>query len=510
MKIIKLDIVNVKCFKSLSLIPSRSVNIFCGSNNSWKTTILQSLLTFQKTWIIDYSKITIWRDCFNIKTHYVSENEYEKQKFSDSWSIILSWWNPTRCTVSNSQHPQAVSLSHSQNFFHFVEEEPNNVFYPFLSKRKVMGYDNNVGDKATYKVTGTFQFLTAKVTNLSNASIPQHKDFIYACKSILWFEVWHKASSNWQETVEFITGFDAISLGDMWEWVSNILGLICDLCLAENKIFLIEELENDLHPKALKKLLSFIEEKSTNNQFFISTHSHIVLKQLWALKKSKVFWVYKNDEPETDFPRLKLSHVKEIIDKSQRRQLLEELGYEFFDYGLWEAWLILEESSAQVIMEYLIDWFVPNLKTRLKVYSAGGFNSIKKKLKGMLDLFVYLHLSQVYENKAWVCIDDWEEEKAAIDKMKHYYVINGDWDDSRFHQLSQHDFEKYYPERFSDAITSAIRESDDQKKRVLKKALIEEVRGFIESDPENAKKEFGQSAWEVIEFLEWIDAELNT
>ena len=41
----------------------------------------------------------------------------------------------------------------------------------------------------------------------------------------------------------------------MGEGVANIVGLLVDLCLAENKLFLIEEPENDIHPKALKGLL---------------------------------------------------------------------------------------------------------------------------------------------------------------------------------------------------------------------------------------------------------------
>ena len=51
----------------------------------------------------------------------------------------------------------------------------------------------------------------------------------------------------------------------MGEGVTNILGLITDLCVAENNIFLIEEPENDIHPKALKALLDLIASKADAN-----------------------------------------------------------------------------------------------------------------------------------------------------------------------------------------------------------------------------------------------------
>jgi hypothetical protein len=57
----------------------------------------------------------------------------------------------------------------------------------------------------------------------------------------------------------------------MGEGIPHLLGLINDLCLAENKLFLIEEPENDIHPKALKRLLDLIIQKSQSNQFVIST-----------------------------------------------------------------------------------------------------------------------------------------------------------------------------------------------------------------------------------------------
>lgn len=86
--------------------------------------------------------------------------------------------------------------------------------------------------------------------------------------------------------------------------------------------------------------------------------------------------------------------------------MLEELGYEAFDFGQWKAWLILEESSAEVIIrEFLIPTFVHKLINKLKTYSARSLSEIELKFKDFNNLFVFVHLEQIYKNKAWVIVD---------------------------------------------------------------------------------------------------------
>ncbi|MCH8024248.1 MAG: hypothetical protein IIB43_06015, partial [Candidatus Marinimicrobia bacterium] len=124
---------------------------------------------------------------------------------------------------------------------------------------------------------------------------------------------------------------------------------------------------NDIHPKALKGLLSLIAEKYETNQFIVTTHSHIVTKYLGSNPNSKVFEVKVSFEN-----RIPSSEIEEVAsDVEARRSLLESLGYELIDVDMWESWLILEESSAEkIIREYLIPWFVPKLVGKLRTFSA--------------------------------------------------------------------------------------------------------------------------------------------
>ncbi len=100
---------------------------------------------------------------------------------------------------------------------------------------------------------------------------------------------------------------------------------------------MVEELENDIHPRALKKLLNLIREKSLNNQFVISSHSHIVLKYLGIMPDSKIFYIEDTCDYNTE--RILSSKITEIENKPELRiELLEKLGYDFQDFELHVRW----------------------------------------------------------------------------------------------------------------------------------------------------------------------------
>ena len=115
----------------------------------------------------------------------------------------------------------------------------------------------------------------------------------------------------------------------MGEGIANLVGLIVDLCVAENKIFIIEEPENDVHPEALKSLLELIISKSENNQFIISTHSNIVTRYLGSIKDSKLFKIALDFSNQYEPPISEISVIPHNI--KDRMTVLEELVYEFND-----------------------------------------------------------------------------------------------------------------------------------------------------------------------------------
>ena len=323
-----------------------------------------------------------------------------------------------------------------------------------------------------------------------------------AFRYILDFVITAVDTQGGKQAALVVDNMSTIPLGAMGEGVTHILGFIATLAVAEEKVFLIEELENDLHPQALKGLLNLIAEKSLTNQFIITTHSNIVLKQLGAVDNSKVFHV---DSGLVD--NLPTSSVMEVLPASEaRREILQELGYELYDIDLWEAWLFLEESSAErIIRDYLIPWFASNLMAKLRTFSADGLSKVEPKFTDFNNLFVFLHLEPTYKNKVWVVVDEGEEEKKVIDDFKEKY---SSWESDRFRQFTEHDFESYYPTRFVVAVAEALSQTGKKAKRKKKKELLDDVLDWIEANKEEARAEFESSAAEVIVILKEIETSL--
>ena len=206
-----------------------------------------------------------------------------------------------------------------------------------------------------------------------------------------------------------------------------------------------------------------------------------------------------------------VSKISEVSNNpEERRKILEDLGYDFFDFDLWKGWLFLEESSAEfIIREYLLTWFFPSLKYKLRTYSAGGFTNVEPRFKDFKNLFTFLHLEPAYKNRVWVKIDGGNEEENLISKMKNTFVKEGSWNESNFSQFEQHDFEKYYPLQFQEDVIRILSIESKLKKKEGKENLLKEVKNWINENEDLAKKEFEESANEVIKFLKKIEGELN-
>jgi AAA15 family ATPase/GTPase len=503
MKITAIEIENVRGFQKVPKTDfSDSINIFIGPNNAGKSTILNSIFLLQRI-VLGNNDITIGQTKGKIELYYKGEHQPQIPINNDLNRFVFR--------LENSQRQYGLSGGGEVgNVPTIMENEPNNLIYPYLSKRKVTGYNETISGTSVNSVSGNFHNLYSKIDRLVTPQFqPGNKQYIEACNNILGFEVSTLAIGNGKQAVYYVHNQEHIPLTAMGEGVANVLGLITDLCVAEERIFLIEEPENDIHPKALKALLQLIIEKSETNQFFISTHSNIVMKYLGGVAESKVFNV-TNELRDSTRKNLFVSEIKEISkNPEERRRVLEDLGYDFFDFDLWKGWLFLEESSAEVIIrDYLIDWFVKPLKNKIKTFSACGTSSIITKFEDFDKLFIFLHLEPTYKNKVWVLIDSGEEEAKIITKMKDKYAKAG-WNESNFSQLSEHNFENYYPSDFKPKVEEIAQITDKQRRRQLKKELLEKVKLWIANDENTAKEKFKESAKEVIDQLKQIDKELN-
>ncbi|MFH1852975.1 MAG: AAA family ATPase [Candidatus Neomarinimicrobiota bacterium] len=256
MKVTGIELINVRGFKHLERTElSTTINVFVGPNNSGKSTIINSIYILQNPNVLQKRDITIGEQNGEIRL-YVKGNYPPVMKLDSHSQYILKMLTGGNLQINRGQ------LGNS-SLGQIPPKEPENLIYPYLSKRKVASFNDAINDSVANSITGNFSNLFAKIDRLVTPEFqPANSEYLKACDDILSFRISSIASSNGKQAVYFIRNNENITLSAMGDGVVNILGLITDLCVAENKIFLIEEPENDIHPKALKLLLDLIIEKS--------------------------------------------------------------------------------------------------------------------------------------------------------------------------------------------------------------------------------------------------------
>jgi predicted ATP-dependent endonuclease of OLD family len=510
MKISRLVISDIKSVERLDPIElSPSISVLLGPNNSGKSVLLNSLLDLQYD-IVNSSMIRFGKQGATIRRIITDiDTESERELFGLGRQPIneTEYITEFRGRENTKNRVRMQPGNPSRNAVNIIPaNEPLNFIYPFLSKRKVTGYDQAVAQGKAEQVATTLKHLVSRVNRISNPNHPLFSDFSELCNDIIGFPLSTIVSPNGQQIGSYVNSTRGIVLEEMGEGVPNLLAMIVDLCMAENKLFIIEELENDIHPRALKRLLTLIIKKSETNQFVVSTHSNIVAKYLGSVSGSKLFRVEMTMQD-----RIPTTTVQEVgNDPVQRREVLEELGYEMTDYDLWDGWLILEESSAErIINDILIPVFTPELIGKIRTISAGGVENVVPKFVDFERLFLFTHLSPQYKNKAWVVVDNGDLGQKVVSSLKEDYGQAG-WNNDRFVVLTENNIEKYYPKVFEEDVKKVLAMPHGKEKQQAKKELLEKVLSWTTENHEDAKKEFSATAKELLDLLASIKGKIIT
>lgn len=401
-----------------------------------------------------------------------------------------------------NMHARLVNGSQSQDGdFQLPDAEPDYVIVPFLSRRKVGAYSEDVRDQQTRAISPDFSNLAAKLLRLSNRTYFAHNDYYEACQSILGFVVTSIASDNGQRPGLHLPSGDTLPIDQMGEGVPNIVSLLASLVTSKDKIFLIEEPENDLHPKALKALLDLIVTSAKHNQFVVSTHSNIVVRHLCSAPSSKLFRIAVRDGTNP------IESTIRVVPPTPQDRLaaLQELGYSLSDVELWDGWLIFEESSAErIVRDYLIRWFAPRL-SRLRTFAANGVNRVEPLLDDFQRLVVFAHLEPIYKSRTWVRLDGDSAGIEVAAKLRNRFK---DWPDDRIQVLNTDQFELTYPAYFSSQVAETLAMPNGDDKRAAKQALLKSVISWLDEDEERGKSALERSAASLIEDLQKIDKTL--
>ncbi|GHN02564.1 hypothetical protein WSM22_40530 [Cytophagales bacterium WSM2-2] len=536
-----IELFNIKSYPSLKLDLSENINILVGANNSGKSSIIRSVLNLQYpaftsadirsqendakifTTVTDVDSADN-RAFYNPRFHSQFENA---KGYHILWHLGIVQKSPKEDYLYVNSAHKVKELPHKRvkitdkkgkevdlkDFRRFPDQEDEAGFiYPFLSKRKSEYFDQNISKEQTYKIQEGLRNLPAKIQKISNPSHPKFDEFLRLCEDILGFRIGvlpaGQQGANGIEVGSFVTNNEVIPLKLMGDGVMNIVAFIATLLIEDRKLFLVEELENDIHPSALKKLLDLIVSKSSDNQFIISTHSHIVLRYLGVLPKTKIFYVqWATKLIGNSKAYVPTSTVKEI-DKSPeaRMEILSLLGYEFHDFDLYESYLLLEESSAEtVIAQFIIPNIVPELINKIKTIAARGVDDLKVRAVDFGRLFVFVHTNPIYKKRAWIVADGDDAGKATIDSLRKAF---SSWPSEHFVNFSKGNFEYYYPDRFQEKV-NAVLKLKGSKRAEGKRKLLLDVMEWSLKNREVAINEFNVSATEVISILRKISRTLK-
>lgn len=501
MRVRTLALQNIRSFVKADLVFSPSINVIIGLNNMGKSTLLLPLLSLQDGLpSLEIGDVRLGAQTARVD---ITLEDSDPALFQNA---------PTHLVFRYDKQGQGLSLTMDDGHNYVPinkakNKEPANFIYPFLSGRKVLRTLNqNVNSSLTEAVPADFSNLNPKIDRVSNPGfVPAYDFFVKACDNVLGFRVTSGHTEQGKRAVYVVRNTESIPLTSMGDGVMNILGLVADLAVADRRLFVIEELENDIHPGALKGLCDLILERAENNQFVVTTHSNIVLKRLGTHPGAKIF------EVACSFvERLPESDVCPVPESPESRlELLAKLGYELSDDELWEGWLFLEESSAEkIIREYLIPWFAPVLCGRLRTFSCQSISQVANKVAAFDEIFKFVHLQPVYKNRVWVVVDGGRAEGEELATLAAPYLSKG-WRKEQFQQFERHDFEDYYPEPFRSELSPIRAMADRRKKQDAKRHLLAKVEEWIASDSEAAKQLFKKSAEEIIGILREIERLLS-
>ncbi|HML07815.1 MAG TPA: AAA family ATPase [Xanthobacteraceae bacterium] len=500
MKIRSFRIGGIRCFRDTGRIElSPSCNILIGLNNVGKSTLLKGILGFQG---FPFGDDEVRADSPS------SFYEITIEPLGPEWATVnhrpanvssgpIKFLKAMRGTLPPGTGELTQQIRPAYDVFQSTR--PFNAILPFLAKRKAPEFTHDVKSTTQAQITGTYANLYSRIDLVATAGHPRHERFQQALKDIVGLPVTTKSSPQGKQAGIYVDKNSFVPLDRMGDGVTEMVALIVELCLEENKIFVLEEPETNLHPNGLRALLSMVRESAQQNQFIISTHSNIVIRELASEESTKLFRVSRTDDHY-----LSPSSV-ELVPRTPNAHsaILRELGYVFADLGLHEGWLFLEESSAETILnEILVPSFAPSLRGRLRTFSAGGATNVEVTIAEFQRLVTFVHLQPVYRGRIWVRTDGDEVGRATVARLRQVF---GYLDDITCATFTKPAFELYYPQPFAERAKRVLSIVTKPERRAEKEQLLMDVVEWSRKEGADALNAWQASASEPIELLRTIE-----
>lgn len=282
-----LQIENFKWYKDSWIInfsiPSQENNkigltIIVWPNNSWKTTILDSILKLKNNSRIEDSQI--YNNELDVIIKFTTSNWITNiLKNIDKWSMLNLEWD---LSINN------FSLVSSRRQW-------NHKFS--IWNMEMSSYETNslssVENK--YQIDSYFWQLLSSI----NRDTEKKKSLTNFLKKLIpWFYSW-TIKTREQDYIEYQTkNWISHEASLLWDWVISLFKIGVHIVYDTNTILYLDEPELSLHPETQKLLSKEIIKLSKTRQIIINTHSPYfvnleeVKKWLEIIRTNKVNWEY--------------------------------------------------------------------------------------------------------------------------------------------------------------------------------------------------------------------------
>jgi predicted ATPase len=502
-RVSNIRIQNLKSVGDSEKLELGPITLLVGRNNNGKSVVIRGLHAMQAGGQLSADQVRYGHQNTVVRVALAEVNPRHWNQGSDGpagdGTLTINF------TRAGSFSLELAAPFHNGSIGQIPAAEPSYFIIPYLSSRKVMLYEEQIDAGRSAEIRANLSNLAPKVDRLMDIHHPRHADFQNLVRQVIGLPLTAIASPGGKQVGMWINEVDWIRLQQMGDGVAQMLGLITQICLARGRLFLIEEIENDIHPEGLKALLRVVEKRSAENQFVISTHSNIVLRYLGS-PDSTVIYEITNEIVEQNRNFVPTSTIARVgNDVFQRSRLLASLGYEFSDFDLYDGWLILEEASAErIVRDHLVRWFAPKL-SRVRTVASQGTSDVGRTFEGLHKMVLFTHLQERYRDRTLVLVDGDQSGKDAVARLQDDYT---GWPAESFRHLSETDFELYYPEVFQARVAEVLA-LPKQEKRVAKRDLLEELLQWIDGNEEEARQAFEASSAEVIEHLRDLERSLE-
>lgn len=444
-----------RIFEPITLKNFDSVNYFVGENGSGKTSILNAL--------------SFLKDGLNSKHFFGSESTVELQTEEKKQFLFWNKDDPNRTEHRGDLNPNIYLILSNQE----LEKGANGLNGKFkLDNRLSIGNAESLTAFNNYMNENDLDNVTAK--KYVDQSDPFNQD-----NGRLVFET-PKGNISPGLIADGLTTFynlrEALS-----KWVDQIN--------SSNtfSIIIIEEPENNLHPKFQKRIPVLINnfydvlnhQVSSKVYFFISTHSPFIISSSANFPNQKVFPL-KNGKPlKIDFltHSWEETHTSEGYTGSECAAVVSQmLGADVTDIGYPENYCILEEYSLQIILD---DARKKGIIKNIQFVSASGVSKsidLTETIYELEKLNTLIKCNPYYFDKYLLVIDnvdDIEDENL----QKRIEIIRRKLD-KRFIELKLPSLEDYYSNidnAIGERAKEEIGESSKKKQGLIKAKFAEKI-----------------------------------